>query len=202
VDKEVRGLFGPYRNQAAGAAKKGENRRVDMLEHDRTTGTTTMTDNFITDGAGVGAKLGEPLKLLAAAEQKKIKKYVDGTGPPGFEFVPLGSGMQGEMTEATIKWLKEAALAAAKQQSDNPGVIEKLKKRNLMRFVQRLSVALMKAQAALIFNHAVDQRRHQFISNARSHGRRATHSRARGPAAGRFRAGGGRGPAPRAGHGR
>jgi hypothetical protein len=94
--KEVVGLFGAYPNQAATATKKGENRRVDMLEQDPTTGRSNMTDNFIADGAGAGGARGEPLKLLLNAQKKKIKKYTDGTGPPGFTFTPMGSGTQGE----------------------------------------------------------------------------------------------------------
>lgn len=42
-----------------------------------------------------------PLKLLEAARKKKIKKYVDGTGLPSFTFTPLGSGVQGEMSDDT-----------------------------------------------------------------------------------------------------
>jgi hypothetical protein len=80
----------------ATATKKGENRRVDKLEQDPTTGRSNMPDNFIADGAGAGGARGEPLKLLLNAQKKKIKKYTDGTGPPGFTFTPMGSGTQGE----------------------------------------------------------------------------------------------------------
>ena len=108
--KEVKGLYGSYPNQVVTATKKGENRRVDMLEQDPTTGRSNMTDNFIADGAGAGGAVGAPRKLLQQSEKKKIKKYTDGTGPPGFTFTPLGSGTQGEMTETTLKWLTEAPL--------------------------------------------------------------------------------------------
>ena len=133
--------------------------------------------------------------------QKKIKKYVDGTATPGYKFIPLGFGVQGEMTETTSKWLSDTALAVAKRQSDDVYTIDKLKKRTRMRFVQRLSVELMKAQADLILTHAVNARRAQYLT-APSHGRRAGHGRGHGSAAGRGGARGGRGPASRAGHGR
>ena len=201
VDTEVPGLFGKYPNQADDADKKGEGRRVDMVEHDIATGESTMTDNFITDGAGSGASLTEPLTLLKNAEKKKIKKYVDGTGPQGYKFIPLGVGVQGEMTETTSKWLAATALSAAKRQSDDPVVIGKLRKRIQARFVQQMSVTLMKAQAKMIIDHVVNARRGQYLT-APPRRRRAANGRARGPAAGRFRAGGSRGPAPRAGHGR
>ena len=38
--------------------------------------------NFITDGAGSGGSPADPLNLLKAADKKKTKKYVDGTGCP------------------------------------------------------------------------------------------------------------------------
>ena len=120
---------------------------------------------------------------------------------PGYKFVPLGVGVQGELTEKTSAYLNETALAAAKLKSDDVLVIDKLKKRIRMRFGQQLSLELMRAQADLILNHVVDQRRGLY-SNALPRGRRAGHGRAHGPAAGRFRAGGGRGSASRAGHGR
>ena len=160
-----------------------------------------MTDNFITDGAGSGGSLSDPLALLKQAEKKKIKKYVDGTAAPGYKFIPLGFGVQGEMTETTSKWLSDTALAVAKRQSDDVYTIDKLKKRTRMRFVQRLSVELMKAQADLILTHAVNARRAQYLT-APSHGRCAGHGRGHGSAAGRGGARGGRGPASRAGHGR
>jgi hypothetical protein len=43
---------------------------------------------------------------------------VDGTGLPSFTFTPLGSGVQGEMSDDTINWLTAAALAVAKRHSD------------------------------------------------------------------------------------
>jgi hypothetical protein len=199
--KEVAGLYGAYPNQAATATKKGENRRVDMLEQDPTTGRSNMTDNFIADGAGSGGAVGAPLKLLQNAEKKKIKKYTDGTGPPGFTFTPLGSGTQCEMTETTLKWLTEAAEAVAKRHSDNDAVVEREKKRIRWRFQQHLGLALMRAQASMIFNYALATTRAQYIT-ALPRGRRAANSRARGHAAGRAGASGGRMPAPRAGHGR
>ena len=70
--------------------------------------------------------MDEPLKLLDAKKKKKLKNYVGGKGPPGFTFTPLGSGVQGEMSEATLKWLTDATMAVAKRQSDSPNVIEKL----------------------------------------------------------------------------
>ena len=172
-----------------------------MLEQDPTTGRSNMTDNFIADGAGTGGAVGAPLKLLLNAEKKKIKKYTDGTGPPGFAFTPLGSGTQGEMTETTLKWLTEAAEAVAKRHSDNDTVVEREKKRIRWRFQQHLGLALMRAQASMIFNYALATTRAQYIT-ALPRGRRAANSRARGRAAGRAGASGGRTPAPRAGHGR
>jgi hypothetical protein len=127
--------------------------------------------------------------------------YVDGTAAPGYKFIPLGFGVQGEMTETTSKWLSDTALAVAKRQSDDVYTIDKLKKRIRMRFMQRLSVELMKAQADMILTHVVNVRRAQYLT-APSHGRRAGHGRGYGSAAGRGGARGGRGPASRAGHGR
>ena len=65
----------------------------------------------------------------------------------------LGSGVQGEMSEATLKWL--AAVAVAKRQSDNPTVIEKLVSRIRWRYMQRLGITLMRAQASMLFNYAL-----------------------------------------------
>ena len=62
-------------------------------------------------------------------------------------------------------------------------------------------LALMRAQASMIFNYALATTRAQYIT-ALPRGRRAANSRARGHAAGRAGASGGRMPAPRAGHGR
>ena len=129
------------------------------------------------------------------------RQLIDGTGPPGYKFTPLGFGVQGEMTKTTSKWLSDTALAVAKRQSDDVNTIDKLKKRIRMRFVQRLSVELMKAQADMILNHVINARRARYLT-APSHGRRAGHGRGHGSAAGRGGARGGRGPASRAGHGR
>jgi hypothetical protein len=41
-----------------------------------------------------------------------------------FTFTPLGSGVQGEMSNDTIKWLTAAALAVAKRQSDDEKLID------------------------------------------------------------------------------
>ena len=41
-----------------------------------------MSDNFITDGAGAGASLMEPLKLLANAEKKNDQEVRQRHGPP------------------------------------------------------------------------------------------------------------------------
>ena len=106
------------------------------------------------------------------------------------------------MTETTSKWLPSTALAAAKRKSDDPtrpptAAINKLQKRIRTRFVQHMSVTLMKAQAKMIIHHAVLARRRLYLA-AQPHRRR----RARGSAASRRRAGGGSGPASRAGHGR
>ena len=119
--------FGQYPNQAQNATKKGEKRKPDMSVHDNATGESVMTDNFITDGAGSGGSLSDPFALLKQAEKKKIKKYVDGTAAPGYKFIPLGFGMQGDMTETTSKWLSDTALAVAKRQSDDVYAINKLK---------------------------------------------------------------------------
>jgi hypothetical protein len=200
VDTEVRGLFGPYPNQASHAVKKGENRRMDMLEQDSTTGMNNMTDNFITDGAGAGASLANPLKLLLNAEKKKIKKYVDGTGPPGFGFTPLGSGTQCELSEKTFKWLTDAATAVAKRASSDGVADNKVVKRIRWRYMQRLGVTLMRAQAGMIFKYALEATRRKYITTL-SGQRRATHSRGAGRAAGRS-GGGGRANGPWAGRGR
>jgi hypothetical protein len=85
--------------------------------------------------------------------------------------------------------------------SDNDAVIEREKKRIWWRFQQQLGLALMRAQASMIFNYALATTRAQYIT-ALPRGRRAANSRARGRAAGRAGASGGRTPAPRAGHGR
>ena len=127
VDVEPSGLFGQYPNQAQNATKKGEKRKPDMSVHDNATGESVMTDNFITDGAGSGGSLSDPFALLKQAEKKKIKKYVDGTAAPGYKFIPLGFGVQGEMMETSSKWLSDTALAVAKRQSDDVYAINKLK---------------------------------------------------------------------------
>ena len=198
VDTEVRGLYGAYPNQTVTATKLGENRRVDMLEQDYTTGLSNMTDNFITDGAGAGGSVGNPLKLMEAAEKKKIKKYVDGTGPPGFSFTPLGFGVSCEMSETTRKWLSDAALAVAKRKSDNAAYIDKQMPRIRWRFMQRLGITLMRAQAHMIYKHALSTSRRQYITTL-SRRRRAGHGRGRGVAAARAARGGGSGSVPRAG---
>jgi hypothetical protein len=109
------------------------------------------------------------------------------------------------MTETTLKWLTEAAEAVAKRHSslssDNDREIEREKKRIRWRFQQRLGLALMRAQASMIFNYALATTRAQYIT-ALPRGRGATNSRVRRRAAGRAGASGGRTPAPRAGHGR
>ena len=185
-------------SEAATARKKGENRRVDMLEQDPATGLSNMTDNFITAGAGVGGSVATPLKLLEAAEKKKTKKYMDGTGPPAFTFTPLGMGVQGEMSETTLKWLTDAALAAAKRKTDNADLIAKLMPRIRWNFMQRLGITLMRAQATMIFDYALANSRRQYIT-ALPRGRHAAHSRAPGRAAGRASASGGRALGARAG---
>jgi hypothetical protein len=171
------------------------------LEQNPADGTSNMLDNFITDGAGSGGSLADPLKLLKAANKKKTKKYVDGTGPPSFTFTPLGSGVQGEMSDDTIKWLTAAALAVAKRQSDDEKLIEKLLSRTLWRFMQHLGITLMRAQAHMIFKyaHALANSRSQYITALPRGVRRAGHRRARGHVAGRAGAGGSHAPATRVG---
>lgn len=200
ADTEVGGLFGPYPNQAPNAVKKGEMRRVDMVESDPTTGGINMTDNFITDNAGAGASLNNPLRLMKEAEKKKNKKYVDGTGPAGWGFTPLGSGVNGELSEKTFNWLTDAAKAKAKSESSDGMARNSAIARIRWGFQQRLGIALMRAQARMIFNHVLNVTRRKYI-DAHAQQRRAANSRGHRRTADRMR-GGGRAFGTRAGRGR
>jgi len=56
--------------------------------------------------------------LRPPGRRRSRNTCVDGTGLPSFTFTPLGSGVQGEMSDDTINWLTAAALAVAKRHSD------------------------------------------------------------------------------------
>jgi hypothetical protein len=125
---------------------------------------------------------------------------VDGTGPPGFGFTPLGSGTQCELSEKTLKWLTDAATAVAKRASSDGVADKKVVMRIRWRYMQRLGVTLMRAQAGMIFEYALEATRRKYIT-ALSGQRRATNSHGAGRAAGRT-GGGGRANGPWAGRGR
>ncbi len=137
--------------------KKGEKRRVDMVESDPTTGGINMTDNFITDNAGAGASLNNPMRLMRKRRRRrtKNKKYVDGTGPAGWGFTPLARLRREWRAEReTSNWLTDAAKAKAKSESPDGMARKSAIARIRWGFQQRLEIALMRAQARMIFNSA------------------------------------------------
>ena len=89
----------------------------------------------------------------------------------------------------------------AKRHSDDEKLLDKLKSRNLWRYMQHLGITLKRAQAHMIFKYALlaNSRRSQYITALPRGVRRAGHHRARGRIAGRAGAGGGHAPATRVG---
>jgi hypothetical protein len=82
---------------------------------------------------------------------------------------------------------------------DDEKLLDKLKSRNLWRYMQHLGITLKRAQAHMIFKYALANSRSQYITALPRGVRRAGHHRARGRMAGRAGAGGGHAPATRVG---
>ena len=92
---------------------------------------------------------------MEEAERRKIKKY-DADKPQTSVFVPFAMGTQCETGEKAMKWLKEWAAEVLGTPDNKAG------RRLVWEALQELGVAIMKAQAKQIFDHAATTTRRRF----------------------------------------
>jgi hypothetical protein len=156
TEMEVVGLFGPYPDQREGAAnaKRGENRRMDIVTATPATGARSLVDYTRPDCAAPSRmNTADPFKPLADAEKKKNAKYAD--KPPGFSFTTFAQGTQGELgREADALLLRLAHEAACKQSgSDTPP--PRLQASLHWSFLQKLGITLMRMQAWQIADYVL-----------------------------------------------
>jgi hypothetical protein len=114
---EVVGLYGPYPGQLSSAPKKGENRRMDLVEQNVAACTLDLVDNTICDGAtpslvSGAAALENPLHALATAEKDEAAKY-DADKPACSTYITFAQGTQCELGVQAVKWLQKWALDVA-----------------------------------------------------------------------------------------
>ena len=167
VEVEVVGLYGPYpQEQRRHHRNEGEMRRMDLIVmHD--VGTMAMTDGTLADGAAPSLLLRSdalqaPHRALEEAERRKDKKYL-ADKPPNSTFSTFAIGTQCELGEQAKKWLMSWAEDVAKAQLGANAVVEKSYLRKLVwGALQELGVAIMKAQAKQIFDHAALATRRRF----------------------------------------
>lgn len=147
VHIEVNGLFGPYPNQPEGAIKKGENRRMDIVSATPATGARDMLDTTRLDCA-TPSRMRSPaiFQPLKSAETKKRIKY-SSNGPPGFGYVTIAAGAQGEMGDEGIAHLQELALDRARMLSLDDVPPKQLVASVYRSYRRRIGIVLMRYQA-------------------------------------------------------
>ena len=184
VDLEVVGLYGarseaPRQPQVGPEGRptqpeerlrsRGANRRMDVVET-LPAGTLSLLDATIWDGAAPTwlsrANATEfPMRALEQAERKKAGKYLADM-PENATFAAFAMGTQGEIGDQAKAWLQQWAKDVIKAKYGDDAVATKQDiHKEVWMALQELGVALMKAQAKQIIDHATSATRGRFISS-------------------------------------
>jgi hypothetical protein len=148
---------------------RGANRRMDVVET-LNTGALSLLDGTIWDGAAPSWLMRAdavqfPMRALEEAERKKADKYL-ADKPANSTFAAFALGTQGEIGAQANAWLNQWAkdVIIAKYGDDAVPTKSDIHK-VVWEALQELGVALMKAQAKQIFDHATLATRRRFTSS-------------------------------------
>jgi hypothetical protein len=141
-------VYGPYLGQLSSASKKGENRRMDLVEQNVAADTLDLVDNTIRDDAtpslvSGSAALENPLRALAVAEKDKATKY-DADKPAGSTYTTFAQGTQRELDVQAVKWMQKWARDVVQLEGGGLASAKQVKK-VMWPGLHELGVVLMKA---------------------------------------------------------
>ena len=141
---------------------RGANRRMDMVAT-LPNGCMRLVDNTLWDGAAPtwvrkADALRFPLRALVEAEKKKAKKY-DADKPPNSTFSTFAMGTQCELGKQAQAWLQKWAREVVEAEEGDYAPGKAKVRRVVWQALQELGVAVIKAQAKQIFDHATSATR-------------------------------------------